>query len=165
MKLDIGCGFSQESVFGQKYPANPRGDVNVDIGKPEVKIANFVRASALHLPFKKEIFEEVYMFHLLEHLEEPATAVREAYKVLRNGGRLIAKTPNKWSRDSYLDPDHKWHFTPKTFKQIFSEFAEVEIEGANGCWIPLKGNVKLWGRILQRIHSSLGYNLQAICLK
>jgi len=165
MKLDVGCGFSQESIFGQKYPANPRGDVNVDIGKPEVSIPNFIRASAFHLPFKEEVFEEVYMLHLLEHLEEPAIAVREAYRVLRNGGRLTAKTPNKRSRDSYLDPDHKWHFTPKTFKQIFSQFAEVKIKGASGCWIPLKGNVKLWGKILQWIHASFGMSLQANCLK
>ncbi|MEM2293773.1 MAG: class I SAM-dependent methyltransferase [Nitrososphaerota archaeon] len=165
MTLDIGCGFSKESIIGKKYKANPRGDLNVDICKPEVKVPNFIRASALSLPFKEDIFDTIYMFHVIEHLEDPKRALNEIHKVLRKGGKLVVITPNKYSRSSYLDPTHRHHFTPGELKKLFRSFSSVKLTGEGGCWIPLKGNTNVWGKIVGRIYPGLAKDIKIMAKK
>ena len=81
MNLDVGCG------------DDPRGDVNVDlfVGQtPHIrrahvidakKIPNFVRADALHLPFREGVFETVFCCDLIEHFENPTECFKELWRV------------------------------------------------------------------------------------
>lgn len=52
--------------------------------------------SAEKLPFEDDAFDVVFADNVLEHLPDPLTAFREIARVLRPGGRFLAKTPNKW---------------------------------------------------------------------
>lgn len=88
MKLDIGCG------GGTKFKPSPRGDINCDIDTPLRKVPNFVRCDAHFLPFKQDIFERVFLYDVVEHLENPLKALREIYEVLIKGGILELGTPN-----------------------------------------------------------------------
>jgi len=49
-----------------------------------------VRGDAQHLPFPDASFDVVTARHMLYHLDDPAEAVREARRVLREGGRFAA---------------------------------------------------------------------------
>jgi len=89
VKLDVGCGGSKEYIIHKT-----RGDINCDVLNPTYKIQNFIRCDALHLPFKKETFEVVFMYDLIEHLESPLKALQESYHVLKNKGILKLGTPN-----------------------------------------------------------------------
>ncbi|MEM3774063.1 MAG: class I SAM-dependent methyltransferase [Candidatus Bathyarchaeia archaeon] len=165
--LDIGCGFSAKSKIGEKYIAKPRGDVNIDTGKPELKIHNFVRASAEKLPFREGVFDEVYMIHVIEHLNNPLNALKEIFKVLKKNGKLILVTPNIYSKSSYTDPTHKWHFDARSLKECFKAsgfFISIKVRGEGGCWIPIKGNTRLWGKFLGKIHF-LAKDLVVTCRK
>lgn len=166
LTLDIGCGFSLEHEVGKRYTARPRGEVNIDVERPEVKISNFIRASANFLPFNKEVFNEVYMFHVIEHLDNPVDAAKEAFRVLKKGGKLIAVTPNKYARSSYFDPTHKWHFDAHSLEGCFkaSGFTSAKVRGSGGCWVPIKGNARLWGKFLEKI-TFLAKNLVVTCQK
>ena len=45
------------------------------------------------LPFANEVFDRVFVAFSLHHFENPALAVREAWRVLKIGGRLIVLDP------------------------------------------------------------------------
>jgi SAM-dependent methyltransferase len=64
-------------------------------------------------------FDEIIIWHVLEHLTDPHGTIREAHRILKPGGRLIVAVPNfssaqaRWSGSGWfhLDlPRHLFHF-------------------------------------------------------
>ena len=75
--------------------------------KPDLQVKD---ASQLHL-FNSCSMDWVYSSHLLEHLEDPLKALKEWWRVLRVGGRMVLYLPHE---DLYpkvgepgANPDHK----------------------------------------------------------
>ncbi|MEM3828413.1 MAG: methyltransferase domain-containing protein [Conexivisphaerales archaeon] len=67
MNLDVGCG-------NRKL-----GDINVDIDK---KYRPDVVCDIHYLPFKENVFERVYCYHVLEHYGiKPEKAISELLRV------------------------------------------------------------------------------------
>lgn len=115
--LDVGCGRGEilrsaaqlgARAFGIDYAA-----VAVRLSKKiaeqyaqEGQDMGVYQASALYLPFEDNVFDRVLMLDIVEHLypEELATALLEARRVLKPGGRLVIHTaPNVWY-DRYAYP-------------------------------------------------------------
>jgi SAM-dependent methyltransferase len=67
---------------------------------------------------KDSSFDFVYSSHLLEHLADPETALRNWWKVLKKGGYLILYVPHrdlfekKKTLPSSSNPEHKRFFLP-----------------------------------------------------
>ncbi len=83
--------------------------------KSEVRRTQLQTASAQELPFVHSTFGVVIIKHIVEHLPDPARAIREIGRVLEPNGILILATPNldsllkplkgdQWI--GYLDPTH-----------------------------------------------------------
>lgn len=98
--LEVGCG---GGAFCRAI-ADKRDDLEVwggDISEKAIKNAksiskpaiNYVLSDAEELPFKDGQFEAVLMFDLLEHLDNPQKALKEACRVLRRGGILHIYVP------------------------------------------------------------------------
>lgn len=100
--IDIGCG--------------PDGAISDECEKWDVCLghgdATFMKGVA------DEVFDTVYSSHLLEHLYDPITAIRNWYRILKAGGWLIIVVPH---RDLYekkrllpstWNPDHKNFILP-----------------------------------------------------
>jgi SAM-dependent methyltransferase len=90
--LDIGCGnrpmealLGPDTAYvGLDYPTtHAKGYA----GRPDVF------GDGQSLPFGAECFDVVVALDVLEHLPAPDQCVREAARVLRNGGQLILQTP------------------------------------------------------------------------
>ncbi|MEM5811458.1 MAG: methyltransferase domain-containing protein [Candidatus Aenigmatarchaeota archaeon] len=79
--LNVGCGRDTYGTdFVDKYPA--RVEVKkVDVDKEK-------------LPYPNNFFDEVYSKNLLEHLTNPGFALKEMYRVLKKGGRIVLITDN-----------------------------------------------------------------------
>jgi ubiquinone/menaquinone biosynthesis C-methylase UbiE len=87
--LDVGCGsghYQKSSKF--------RGAINIDVLKPEKKIPNFVLCDAQSLPFRECVFEKVYFYDVLEHLEKPVQCLKDIKRVTKHNGVIVLGTPN-----------------------------------------------------------------------
>jgi 2-polyprenyl-3-methyl-5-hydroxy-6-metoxy-1,4-benzoquinol methylase len=116
--LEIGSGLGH--LIGQLEDTfETHGmDVNhwaVARSRPEAKQTQLYTSDAQNLPFTSASFGVVLIKHIVEHLPDPARAIRELGRVLEPGGILILATPNldgllrplkgdKWI--GFQDPTH-----------------------------------------------------------
>lgn len=113
-------------------------------------------------------FDVVTMWQSLEHVHRPLAVLREAYRLLVPGGKLIVATPNIESVPFYwfgpdwfgLDlPRHLTHFTPKSLREML-ETAGFRVgllrQVRHGDWLrssarlaAARGNGGAWARLLR----------------
>lgn len=99
--LELGCG---TGVFLEKVARTGARIHSLDLTLELLERARarmgrsgeclrFVRGDAMRLPYRDSTFDAVYGSSVLHHLELEAT-VREIFRVLRPGGRLVFAEPN-----------------------------------------------------------------------
>ena len=94
--LDIGCATGALIAALAKRGWRVRG---LELSGPQ---AEYCRARGLEVDcasfdengLQSESFDAVTASHLIEHLNRPENLVREAYRLLKRGGRLYITTPN-----------------------------------------------------------------------
>ncbi len=130
--LDVGCGrgvvlgaladrgfevhgveISKEATVG----ADPRAEIRI--------APNLAEAG-----YEPDFFDEVLIWHVLEHLRDPRGTLEEAFRILRPGGWLVVAVPNfsslqaRWSGAAWfhLDaPRHLYHFPLAALERLFEE--------------------------------------------
>ena len=99
--LDFGCGTGYTSILAK----NDGFDVySFDISREKIFLnmnikdhynIRFLLADGEKLPFKDGVFDVVQCNHVLEHIENDYNAIKEVYRVLKDGmGVLILTVPN-----------------------------------------------------------------------
>lgn len=73
--------------------------------------------AAESLPFEADSFDVVVSANVFEHLTDPTGALREARRVLKPGGILLVKTPNRWHYVALLS-----RLTPFWFHQMYYRY-------------------------------------------
>ena len=154
--LDFGCGGGSFLKRMADQGWNVTG-LDAAVGAVrEIEEELGLRALAGSLPhpdLRPGTFDVVTMWHSLEHVHRPMTILREAYKLLAPGGKLIVATPNieslpfYWFGQSWfgLDlPRHLTHFNPKSLREML-ETAGFQMESVrmlrHGDW--LRSSAKL----------------------
>lgn len=120
--LDVGCGRGVllnnlaelgYEAWGTEISAEACRGVDPSVN---VRIADSLRLAELG----ESLFDGIVIWHVLEHLADPAETIREAWRLLKPGGRLIVSVPNYGSLQArlagaawfHLDPPrHLFHFT------------------------------------------------------
>ena len=131
--LDIGCGRKPyaaltrglaERHIGVDHPASQHGRAALDAA-----------SSAYRLPFRDGTFRSVLSTSVLEHLEEPAAALREACRVLEPGGVAVYVTPFLWH--VHEEPRDFYRYTRYGLKHLFGAagFTQVEVTALSGFWV------------------------------
>lgn len=130
--LDAGCG---EGITLEKlvrlFP--DRRPVGVDTEPENLEICRRHRlpvqeGSLYALPFAAASFDTVLFIEVIEHLDDPATALAEIRRVLRPGGRAVIIFPNDRMfklarlltgklREAFYDPGHVRQWTPAQIRQ------------------------------------------------
>ena len=84
------------------------------------------------MPFKTDAFDAVVNVEVLEHLREPLDALKEMFRVLRPGGRLILVAPQGW--EEHEAPNDYFRFTKFGLRYLFEKagFRVVSIEPLGG---------------------------------
>ncbi len=76
------------------------------------------------LPFPDDAFERIIMTHLLEGVQSPRATLRESWRVLAPGGRLLVMVPNRggwWARRDATPFGWGRPFSPKQLRLTLEE--------------------------------------------
>jgi 2-polyprenyl-3-methyl-5-hydroxy-6-metoxy-1,4-benzoquinol methylase len=126
--LDIGCGEGGLPVALIRHGCKVRG---VDIKPENLGISQlrahrhqippevFLRADAAHLPFAAASFDVVIMNEVLEHVPQLGATLRQASRVLKQGGVFFARVPNAaWPFEGHVN---LWfpHWLPKSVRRAY----------------------------------------------
>ena len=118
MKLDIGCGRKKrEGYIGIDTAKNSDADII---------------ASALYLPVRDSVVDEISCSHLLEHLypEEAQKFFDEISRVLKEGGEARLKIDRDWTKRRLLnkDPSHKYRYKKQEIEKMVTRFKTRKVE-------------------------------------
>lgn len=122
--LDLGCGAGE---FGRFRPGPDIEVIGVDVDPLAVELASrYERAVRVDLeceslPFAEETFDAVLAKDIFEHLREPSNAVREAYRVLRPGGVLVASVVMARASRVWADYTHVRGFTREAARLLLED--------------------------------------------
>jgi SAM-dependent methyltransferase len=102
--LDIGCGHSSFGKWMTREQdaivASCRKAVGIDLELEALRshagFTNKCVGDGCRLPFGSEVFDLVTANMVMEHITNPEALFREILRVLRVGGRLIFRTPNRF---------------------------------------------------------------------
>lgn len=127
--LDLGCGSGERVAYaGERGCARTIGVDKFDFAKRTARReVELVNSDILEfVPSVK--FDVVSLFHVLEHLEEPAPVLAHIRnEIIAPGGHLIIQVPNygslerRWFRARWfgLDaPRHYWHFNQTAIRRL-----------------------------------------------
>lgn len=125
--LDVGCGQKPyEPIFARFTQVY----VGVDpVENPRAELRGPVEA----LPADDGSFEVVLCNQVLEHVDDPALAIRELFRVVAPGGRLLLTTHG--TQVYHPSPADYWRWTPAGLEKVLrdnGDWASVTVSPASG---------------------------------
>lgn len=96
--LDVGCGTG--SVLQTLTKSGYKNGYGVDVSSLFIKDAkskglkNVYYYNGTKFPFKKDYFDLVGSFNVLEHTDDPENFIKQQVQILKRGGYLIVSCPN-----------------------------------------------------------------------
>lgn len=139
--LDFGAGFRR---------FNYSNIVNYEIVK---YFSTDVVGVGEKLPFKDSVFDCIFSFAVLEHVQDPFACAREIIRCLKPGGILYTVVPHLQPYHGY--PHHYYNMTHQGLANLFSNLEILHQEVNNGCTV-------IWSVswIMQRWSASLPDHLR-----
>lgn len=133
-----GIGYSAEIILSNPAVSEYRG---IDVDKEAIDYAreiqreraSFNYGSILALPFEDKSIDTFISLETLEHLDNPALALKEIKRVLKNDGIFICSVPTKEYEAICVEqygpnPFHLQTFTLEEFNSLLSsEFKYIDI--------------------------------------
>ena len=98
------CSAARRRIVGFDVPGNPHADLHGSIDA---------------LPVEDASFDVVLCLQVLEHVPDPAAAVRELRRVVRPGGRVLASTHGIYPY--HPNPEDLWRWTHSGLERLFRE--------------------------------------------
>ncbi|MEA2041405.1 MAG: methyltransferase domain-containing protein [Bacteroidota bacterium] len=86
-----------------------------------------VKTDIRNLVFEDNRFDFIMCNHVLEHIDEEQTAMKELWRVLKPGGKAILQVPIDYERETtYEDPAIT---APKERERLFGQYDHVRVYG------------------------------------
>ena len=141
---DVGCGF--DASFLKKISCFTKQSVGLDKEINNFKDSNLELKQIKvfeEIPFGNEVFDVVTMIAVIEHLDYPQKILNEAFRILKQKGKLILTTPTPLAKpileflafklgviDKNEIGSHKNYFWTKNIKKMLikSGFKEGSIK-------------------------------------
>lgn len=104
--LDLGCGLDKvPGAIGMDRASLPTVDVIYDLERTPY-------------PFQDNSFQELHMYHVLEHVNEPVQVLDEVWRISRPGAIVNIRVPHSSSFYAWVDPTHKRPFSYFSFDYL-----------------------------------------------
>lgn len=138
LELDV-CGLDNEKSHSQMLKGI------------EVRYANIENEP---FPFDSQMLDVVFSKSVIEHLFDPENFMRECYRVLKSGGRVIIMTPDWISQIKIFFDDytHRQPYSVSTVKDILNIFGFKEVSSELFYQLPILWKyavLKILSRILR----------------
>ena len=174
--LDIGCATGMLLEFLRDSEGwNTEGvevcEAAVAYGREKRGLSIF-QGTLQEASFPESSFDVVHASHVIEHVPDPSAFLREIYRVLKPGGKLIITTPNAAGLQSRIFKnkwrsaiaDHVFLFTKKTLSAYLlrTGFTIIKTKTWGGI---AKGVTAAWiKRLLDSFAKSFGCGDVMVCL-
>lgn len=131
--LDIGCSDKPYKSLTTPYVTE---HIGLDHAQSPHELQDVdIIADAYNTTLDDASFDTVLSTAVLEHLEEPEKALREAYRVLKPAGHAIYTIPLFWHL--HEEPRDFYRYTKHGIRYLFEKvgFEIVELRPLSGFWI------------------------------
>lgn len=143
--LDVGCG---DRPYAELFPHALGFDVP---GNPHAELHGSIEA----IPVDDASFDVVLCLQVLEHVADPAAAVRELRRVVAPGGRVLLSTHGVYP--FHPNPDDLWRWTHQGLERLFltnAEWSSVTVRPGAGTAASLAmTNAHFLDLLLKRLHA------------
>jgi SAM-dependent methyltransferase len=142
--LDVGCGNGENVAYlkdlGWRVTGIETDPIAADLARTKFGLEVY-EGNLEDAKFPDESFDAITLAHVIEHLPDPIKTLKECFRILKPGGKIVLITPNNRSlgqnifRDDwlYLDPPrHLFIFSPLAIKVCLEEagFCSSKIRSA-----------------------------------
>ncbi|MGZ4852907.1 MAG: class I SAM-dependent methyltransferase [Halobacteriota archaeon] len=128
VKVDFGCGTLTEGKIAlySRCLGSYDPDEYVKVDAKDIPGVDVVyRGGAL--PFEPESVDEIICIHVLEHVQDLESIMKEFHRILKPGGHLRIWVPHCFSPSAFGMPTHVRYFTFETFTP-FDEQSDMAYE-------------------------------------
>jgi SAM-dependent methyltransferase len=131
--VDIGCGIKPYKDLLSPFVTEHVGVDQEETLHNKSNIDLF--GTAYKIPADDESFDSAICTAVLEHLEEPESALRECYRVLKPNGHAVYSVPFIWHL--HEEPRDFYRFSKYGLQYLFTKtgFKVIEIKPLSGFWV------------------------------
>ncbi len=154
--LDVGCG---RGDFLKSFRDLGLDVCGLDNEKSHSQILKGIEVRYANIenepfPFDSQMLDVVFSKSVMEHLFDPENFMRECYRVLKSGGRVIIMTPDWISQIKIFFDDytHRQPYTVTAIKDILNIFGFKEVSSELFYQLPILWKysvLKILSRILR----------------
>lgn len=144
--LEVGCGRGYLLSELKKMGVSVRCLESASaaewiLDNPDVPVSTLSDTEESAWPFEDQAFDLVIFWHVLEHLPDPATSLKETYRCLAPGGSVYISIPDISSLQArmhpatwfHLDvPRHLYHFSEKGLKSALTRTGFTAVRNMAG---------------------------------
>ena len=143
MILDVGCGNKKRE-----------GAVGID-SNPATQADVVHNLDVFPYPLNTSEFDEIYVTHCIEHLDDVVKVMEELHRIGKSGCRVTIDAPYFSGQDAFSDPTHKHFFTSRSMDYFTGDFPEFSFYSAKARFKKISTHIDFWV-----IHKLGGIRLQ-----